>query len=325
MATRADDIIDRRRLRRKLTFWRIAALLVLVAAIGVGLARYGGSVTGAAADHIARIRIEGTITENEELLKRLKDATESERVKGVILTIDSPGGTTAGGEALYEAVRRMAEKKPTVAQVGTLAASAGYMIATATDHIVARQSSIVGSIGVLFQYPDLTGLMDKVGVKLEGVKSSPLKAEPSPFSPTTEEERAMIRNLVMDSYDWFVGLVDERRPLSREEVLAVADGTIFTGRQALARKLVDELGGEETAKAWLTGKGLAAELEVVEWKPRRSSTDWLTGASAADALAGWIGLRHGAEAVLRELGADRIFLDGLVSVWQPAMGRHEAE
>jgi protease-4 len=321
MTTRADDIIDRRRLRRKLTFWRIAALVVVLAVIGVALARFGGDVTGAAADHIARIRIEGTITENEELLKRLKDATESERVKGVILTIDSPGGTTAGGEALYEAVRKMAAAKPTVAQVGTLAASAGYMIASATDHIVARQSSIVGSIGVLFQFPDVTGLMDKIGVRLEGVKSSPLKAEPSPFSPTTEEERAMIRNLVMDSYDWFVGLVDERRPLSREEVLAVADGSIFTGRQALARKLIDELGGEEVAKAWLQGKGVAADLEVVEWKERRSGTDWLLGASATEIVARWLGLPGSAGDLIGELGGDRIFLDGLVSVWQPDLGR----
>src|SRR5690606_8096945 len=130
------------------------------------------------------------------------------------------------------------------------------MIASATDHIVARQSSIVGSIGVLVQYPDVTGLMENIGVKVDGVKSSPLKAEPSPFTPTTEEERAMIRALVMDSYDWFVGLVEDRRPLSRAEVLAVADGSIFTGRQALERKLIDALGGEEQAVAWLATKGV---------------------------------------------------------------------
>ena len=129
-------------------------------------------------------------------------------MKGVILSIDSPGGTTAGGEATFEAVRKVAADKPVVAQVGTLAASAGYMIASAADHIVARQSSIVGSIGVLVQFPDVTGLMDKIGVKLEEVKSSPLKAEPSPFNPTTDEERAMIRSMIMDSYEWFVGLVD---------------------------------------------------------------------------------------------------------------------
>jgi len=321
MPTRADDIIDRRRMRRKLTFWRVAALLVAALAIAAGVAwSFGDTLTGAARDHIARVRIEGTITEDDKLLALLQTVRETDAVKGVILTIDSPGGTTAGGEAIYEEVRRLAEAKPVTAQVGTLAASAGYMIATATDHIVARQSSIVGSIGVLFQYPDITELMGKIGVKLEGVKSSPLKAEPSPFTPTTEEERAMVRALVMDSYDWFVGLVEKRRGMTHAQTLALADGSIFTGRQALERKLVDALGGEETAKEWLHGKGVAAELKVYDWKPRRDS-GWLGASAAMRALAGWLGLPVGSSALLAEVGADRIFLDGLVSVWQPDLGR----
>lgn len=321
MPTRADEIIDRRRLRRKLTFWRVAALLVAAVAIAAGANWfYGDSLASTGRDHIARVKIEGTITEDEKLLRLLRSVRETASVKGVILTIDSPGGTTAGGEAIYEEVRRLAEAKPVAAQVGTLAASAGYMIATAADHIVARQSSIVGSIGVLFQFPDLTGLMDKIGVKLEGVKSSPLKAEPSPFSPTTEEERAMIRALVMDSYDWFVGIVEERRGLSRAETLALADGSIFTGRQGLDRKLVDALGGEEVAKQWLEQKGVAANLDVNEWKPA-SERGWLLGSTAMRTLAGWLGLPADGSALLSGVGADRIFLDGLVSVWQPDLGR----
>jgi len=318
MATRADDIIDRRRLRRKLTFWRVAALLIVALALAAAAWNFWGDRTrGVAANHVARIKIEGTITENEELLERLERARKSATVKGVILSIDSPGGTTAGGEAIFEAVRKLAADKPVVAQVGTLAASAGYMIASATDQIVARQSSIVGSIGVLFQFPDVTGLMDKIGVKLEGVKSSPLKAEPSPFSPTTDEERAMIRALVMDSYDWFVGIVENRRGMTRAEALALADGSIWTGRQALARRLVDRLGGEAEARAWLAEKGVDAALPVVEWKPRNEG-GWLWGASALKGLATALGLPGAGDLLLRELGADRIFLDGLVSVWQPA-------
>ena len=213
-------------------------------------------------------------------------------------------------------MRRLAERKPVVAQVGTLAASAGYMIATASDHIVVRQSSIVGSIGVLVQFPDVTGLMDKIGVKLEGVKSSPLKAEPSPFSPTTEEERAMLRRLIMDSYDWFVSLVEERRPLSRSEVLALADGSIFTGRQALERKLVDALGGEHEAVAWLATKGVDAELDVVEWKP--ANRGGLLGTGSFASLAGsLLGLDRVGPELARQIGMDRMFLDGLLSVWQP--------
>lgn len=317
MANRADDIIDRRRLRRKLTFWRIFGLLALVVAVGAAASYAMRDTLGASASHIAKIKIEGTITEDDELLKRIARVGKNDQVKGVILWINSPGGTTAGGEALYEAVRELSQKKPVVSQVGTLAASAGYMIASAADHVVARQSSIVGSIGVLVQFPDVTGLMETLGVKLEGVKSSPLKAEPSPFSPTTEEERAMIRALVMDSYDWFVGLVEERRGMSRPEVLAVADGSIFTGRQALERNLVDALGGEEKAIEWLGTKGVETDLNVVEWKSAESGS-LLSPLSLARAAGAFFGFDTVGESALRSSGADRLFLDGLLSVWQPA-------
>jgi protease-4 len=314
---RADDLIDRRRLRRKLTFWRIAAFVIAaVALVSASVWMTGGDFAGVQAAHIAKVRVEGTITEDDELLERLDQVRKSSAVKGVILTIDSPGGTTAGGEAIFDAVRKLAADKPVVAQVGTLAASAGYMIASAADHIVARQSSIVGSIGVLVQFPDVTGLMDKLGIKLEEVKSTPLKAEPSPFNPTTEEERAMIRSMILDSYDWFVGLVDERRPMTRSEVVAVADGSIFTGRQALQKKLVDELGGEDKAKAWLAAKGVDGDLEVVEWKA--SSSGWLLSSEAmAGVVARLVGLPDGGAGLIRELGGERLFLDGLLSVWQP--------
>jgi protease IV len=254
MASKADDMIDRRRLRRKLSFWRGAAILVAAAAI-IAAATWMFRDTATAANHIAKIRIEGTITDNRELQRRIQRIGESRAVQGVIVAISSPGGTTTGGEAIFEALRKLSEQKPMVTEVGTLAASAGYMIATASDHIVARQSSIVGSIGVLVQFPDVTGLMENIGVRYEAVKSSPLKAEPSPFTPTTDEEREMLRSLVLDSYDWFVDLVTDRRDLSRQQVLQLADGSIFTGRQALENGLVDALGGEDVAKAWLVEQG----------------------------------------------------------------------
>jgi protease-4 len=317
MTLRADDLIDRRRLRRKLTFWRIAAIAVAALAIVAVAAWFTGAETGTAVDHIARVKIEGTITEDDELIERLEKIRKSERVKGVILTIDSPGGTTVGGESIFEEVRKLAADKPVVAQVGTLAASAGYMIAAAADHIVARKSSIVGSIGVLIQYPDVTGLMDKIGVKLEEVKSSPLKAEPSPFNATTEEERAMVRKLIMDSYDWFVGIVAERRGMSREQVLALADGSIFTGRQALTNKLIDQVGGEDEAVAWLSSRGVDAELKVVDWKKTGRSSDWLFSKALARTVARALGLPEDSISMLDQIGADRLFLDGLVSVWHP--------
>lgn len=317
MAQRADDLIDRRRLRRKLTFWRVAAFgLLALALVALGSWFYGEGFAGDVRDHIAKVKIEGTITENEELVERLEKIRKSPRVKGVILSVDSPGGTTAGGEMIYDEIRKLAAEKPVAAQVGTLAASAGYMIASAADHIVARKSSIVGSIGVLVQFPDVTGLMDKLGVKLEEVKSSPLKAEPSPFNPTTDEERAMVRKLILDSYDWFVGIVAERRAMTRPQVLALADGSIFTGRQALGNKLVDAVGGEDEAVAWLATKGVDANLDVVEWKNSERG-GFLFSRALTRMMGQALGLPDSSVDLLRELGADRLFLDGLVSVWHP--------
>ena len=318
MAMRADDLIDRRRLRRKLTFWRVIAFLVLAAAvIGFSTWIYDGKFTGRSLDHIAKVRIEGTITEDEELIKRLETIRKSPQVKGVILSIDSPGGTTVGGESIFEEVRKVAGDKPVVAEVGTLAASAGYMIATAADHIVARKTSIVGSIGVLIEYPDVSGLMDKIGVKLEAVKSSPLKASPSPFTPTTDDERAMVRKLILDSYDWFVGIVADRRKMTHEQALALADGSIFTGRQGLANHLVDAVGGEQEAIDWLTTKGVDGKLTVIEWKDTDRRGSFLFSQSMAKMVAKALGLPDAGGDVIHELGADRLFLDGLVSVWHP--------
>ncbi|MEN5296922.1 signal peptide peptidase SppA [Brucella sp. TWI559] len=314
MAHDAEALIERRKLRRKLTIWRVAFLLLLAALIA-GIASYSMRGPNFATPHVAKVRIEGTIFENEELLKRLNKIANDDAVKGVILILDSPGGTTVGGESIYEAVRKIAEKKPVVTQVGTLAASAGYMIASASDHIIARQTSIVGSIGVLFQYPDLSKLLDTVGVKVEAIKSSPLKAEPNYFSPASEEAKAMIRNMIMDSYDWFVGIVQERRSFTHEEALALANGAVFTGRQAVQNKLIDGLGGEEEAVAWLDSKGVSKDLPKLEWKPESSDTGFSLRDLIIHAGARLLGVPQQADGLLKEIANDRIFLDGLLSVW----------
>ena len=181
--------------------------------------------------------------------------------------INSPGGTTAGSEQLYDALVRLKAKKPLVVVVEGLAASGGYITAIASDHIVAQQSSLVGSIGVLFQYPNFTELLKTVGVKVEEVKSSPLKAAPNGFEPTSPEARAALDALVKDSYAWFRGLVKERRGMDDALLEKVADGRVFTGRQAVDLKLVDQLGDEKTAVAWLVAeKKVKADLPVRDYK-----------------------------------------------------------
>ena len=312
MAGTIDDIIDRRALRRKVSFWRIIALAIAALAI-IGVASVGMREFGAGAgEHIARIPIDGTILNDRDLVQRIVDASEDENVKAMIIAIDSPGGTTVGGEVLHEAVIKAKAKKPVVAEVATMAASAGYMIAAATDHIVARESSLVGSIGVLVQIPNVSGLMQKIGVSVDEVKSSPLKAEPSALNPTTPAELAMLNRMIRDSYNWFVDLVVKDRKMTRTEVLALADGSIFTGRQAKANKLVDSLGGETEVRAYLKTRKIADDLDILDYDPPAEEPFGIFGS-----IAHSLGIAPAfMDQFMRATGGDALFLDGLVSVWQ---------
>jgi protease-4 len=243
---------------------------------------------------------------------------DSSLVSGVVVSINSPGGTTTGSEELYRNIRRLSEKKPVVTFVDGTAASGGYITAIASDYIVARETSLVGSIGVLFQYPDLSGLLGNVGVKMEAIKSAPLKAEPNPFTPTSPEARAATQLVVNDTYDWFKALVRERRRLSESELAAASTGQVFSGRQGMPMKLVDRLGSERDAVAWLeTEKGVARDLPIRDWKPR-SDRDFSIFAMAATAVD-LLGFERAAEA-LRRTGAhvEAAQLDGLLVVWQPS-------
>ena len=211
MSLDSDVIVDRRRMRRKLTFWRVLAAVVAIAAIaavGLVLSPRGRSAFTSAGS-IARVNIEGLIRSDRdrvEALERLEDS----RAAAVVVHINSPGGTTAGSEQLYDSLMRLKAKKPLVVVVEGLAASGGYIAAIAADHIVAQQSSLVGSIGVLFQYPNFTDLLKTIGVKVEEVKSTPLKAAPNGFEPTSPEARAALDSLVKDSYAWFRWLLKDR-------------------------------------------------------------------------------------------------------------------
>jgi protease IV len=322
MTMTTDQIMDRRRLRRKLSFWRIASFIVLAALI-LALAGLSGAferLSKRGSEQIARVDISGFIADDRKMVELFKDLGEKDNVKAVVLDISSPGGSTVGGEALYEAVRGLAQKKPVVTTVGTLAASAGYMIACAADHIVARRSSLVGSIGVFIQYGDVVPLLDKVGVNMQIARSSPLKGEPSPFTPSTEEAKRMLERVVDDSYEWFVGLVADRRDMNEARARQLADGSVYTGSQGVANGLVDEIGDEETARKWLVSeRGISDDLELIEWKPNKAEGTRISLFSATRAeMLRLIGAAFGLEleSELREMFEKRLFLDGLTSLMQ---------
>lgn len=317
----ADLIADRRRMRRRLTLWRVLGVLgAIIGVVGIGYAFGGRQAISIGGDHVARVKIEGLITGDDRTLRLIRDVRESSAVKAVILQVDSPGGTVSGSEALFIAIRRLAAEKPTAAVVGGLAASGGYIAAAAADRIVAQQTSLVGSIGVLFQFPNVTRLLDTVGVNVESIKSSPLKAAPSGYEPTSPEARAALEVVVKDHYDWFRDLVRDRRRLNDAELALVADGRVHTGRQGLERKLVDALGGERQAVEWLESeRKVARSLPIREWK-RRSDSDAFGLWSASSRLAAAAGLAPLAALLSRagsiEPGAR---LDGALALWQPAL------
>ena len=323
MSLDSDIIVDRRRIRRKLTFWRVAAAVIAIAAIaGFALVVTPGARGSlASAGSIARVHIDGLIRSDADRVEAL-ERLENSRAAAVIVHINSPGGTTAGSEQLYDSLTRLKAKKPLVVVVEGLAASGGYITAIAADHIIAQQSSLVGSIGVLFQYPNVADLLKTIGVKVEEVKSSPLKAAPNGFEPTSPEARAALDALVKDSFAWFKGLVKERRGMDDAQLDKVADGRVFTGRQAVDLKLIDQLGDETTAVAWLVEqKGVKKGLPVRDFRlhPRLSDFSFLRTAAAVTLEAlGLSSIAHQLEGTGVAQAVDRLGMDGMLALWQPA-------
>jgi protease IV len=324
MSFDADTIVDRRRLRRKLTFWRIFAVLFAictVVAVGVALRAPGtGLLRGDVGSSIARVTITGLIRNDQERTEALERLGKS-RAPAVIVHINSPGGTTSGSEQLHDSLLRLKALKPTVVVIDGLAASGGYIASIAADHIVAQETSLVGSIGVLFQYPNVADLLKTIGIKVEEIKSSPLKAAPNGFEPTSPEARAAIEAIVADSYTWFRDLVKARRHLDDATLARVADGRVFTGRQAVPLKLVDELGDERAAIAWLAKeKNIDSKTPVRDYKLRDRLSDLPFLHTAAIAVLDAAGLGTLARRI-EEWGAvqavERLNLDGLLALWHP--------
>ncbi|MFZ5677900.1 MAG: signal peptide peptidase SppA [Pseudomonadota bacterium] len=315
MASEAELIIDRRRLKRRLTFWRVASVLLFIGAVLALAAASGGFDFEKRTDHIARVWVTGLITGDQPTLDLLEEIAKADNVKGLILRIDSPGGTTAGSEAIYEAVRKIAKDKPVAAVMDTVAASGGYITAIAADHIVARGNTITGSIGVIFQWAEFSKLLETVGVQMQEIKSGDLKAEPSPFKPLSEKAREVSTLMVQDSFAWFTGLVAERRKLPLDKVKILSDGRVYTGRQAVTEKLIDELGGEEKAIDWMKKeKKLSDGIEVKDWAiPSEDKGLFGLGLRMTSGALKALGLPDLAkQAQLQKL-------DGLVSVWHPSL------
>ncbi|CCQ72602.1 Putative peptidase S49 family; putative signal peptide peptidase SppA [Magnetospira sp. QH-2] len=304
----SDALLLIRRLKRQLTVWRLGGVALLALLLIVLLAD-GIEDVGDEEDTVARLTITGVILDDPWRSRTLRKVMEKEHIKALLVHIDSPGGTVVGSESLYRVLMDVAEEKPVVAIMGQVAASGGYMTALGTDRIYAQAGTITGSIGVILQTTDMTGLMDMIGLKPESIKSSPLKAQPNPLEPLTPEARAATKAVVLDMYDMFVDMVADRRKLEDDKARTLADGRIYTGRQALENGLIDALGDETDARDWLAEEHeIDLDWPVAEIKIDRPKTRWQR----------LIGETMGKVLFSEEL-TRRLSLDGLLALWHPSL------
>ena len=302
MSLEGDYFLDRRKLKRKLLSWRILAILSLAI---VAISFFVDTKTLSSVEHIARLKVSGIIVDDLDRELVLRDLKADDNVVALIVRIDSPGGTVVGGQSLYNQLKDLSEDKPVVAVMGSTATSAGYMVALGADHVIAREGSLTGSIGVLLQTADVTELLKRLGIKSEAIKSGSLKAQPNPLETTTPEARQAIKRVVMDMHSMFVDMVVERRKIPIDDARVLGDGRVYTGRQALANGLIDGIGSEIEALDWLTNKakipkGLLVKDVIIE----RTGHNWR-------ALIGKI--------IGKLEFSDRLRLDGLISLWHPEL------
>lgn len=296
--------LERRIARRRLLLWRILATLGLSLAVLAGLYAYDPALLRAQ-DHVARVRLEGVMLGDGGVEELIEQVRTTPHAKALVLYIDSPGGGTFQGESIYVHLRRLAEEKPVVAVIGPLGASAAYMAAVAADHVLARENSITGSIGVIFETAEASDLMKKIGVNAEAITSGPLKDTPSVTKPLSEQGRQYLQGLVNETHAWFVSLVAERRELDRDEVVKLADGRIYLGAQAAELGLIDAIGGEIEAMRWL-----AENRNIPESLPIQDYTESPYGEGI------WGATESLLRTLTRAIHAAIPARDGLVSIWR---------
>jgi len=307
MSYETDQLIDRRRLKRSLVFWRVVAVIAIAAAALAGYARFGGIGGHVDGAYVAHVAVEGLIFRDDELIDQIRSVSDDNDAMALFVTIDSPGGGFLASESIFNALRDVsASGKPVVAVIGDTGASGGYMAALGADRIYASRGTVTGSIGVIMETANVVGLLDKLGIKPEIVKSGPLKAQPNPTEPFSDEARANIQGVIDDLHSVFVDMVIERRHMSEARALQVSDGRIFTGGQAYGAGLIDAIGTIEDARDWLgETHEISADLPMHDVTPVDEFEE----------------LREMMGSVLgKALFSEGLTLDGVLALWHPSTG-----
>ena len=280
-----DQLLDRIQLKKQVNYWRIISIMLLLLIIVAFLddSPLSNKLQVTENSYIARISVNGTILQDLRRMQNIENLAKNSAVKGVVLHINSPGGTVVGGQSMYMAIKKLAAAKPVAVVMGDMATSAGYMMALGGHYIVAYDCSVTGSIGVLSESFDVTDLAERIGIKFHHFKSSNVKGGPSPTEPLTPEMRQSMQDLIEDIYTMFVAVVAKERKLPRADVMKIADGRAYTGRQALTLKLIDALGNEDTAVQWMCSKHeLPSDIKVLDYRidPHESRLDQILNATA---------------------------------------------
>ena len=304
MSLDTDLLLDRRRLKRRLSLWRAIAVLAVIGALASIADIASPTGLGAGRDHVARLTVQGLITDDRRVVEALDRAAREGNVRGLIIAIDSGGGTVAGGEALHNAIARFADRKPVIAVMSGTAASAAYMAALPAHRILARESTLTGSIGVLLQTFNISELMERLGVRQQVLASGTLKGQPNLFQPLTEEARAALAGVIADLHGQFVRMVAAGRRMEEARVRELATGRVFTGREAVTLGLIDAIGAEREARAWL-----AAERAIPAETPVR---DLDIGSAAERLLSRTLGT------LIKSLISDWLGVDAPLALWQPS-------
>lgn len=303
-----DTILALRRLRRHLTVWRLLAVAAFALAIFMTVrGETGGFSSG---PHVAAVEVEGIILKDPDMLAMFEEIGDDPDVVALIVNISSPGGTFGGGEAFFKVLRKISGTKPVVAIMGDMATSGAYMTAIAADRIYASRGTITGSIGVIMQSANITGLLDKLGIEPEIIKSGPSKAVPNPMEDLTLNSRAQLQDIIDELQGMFLQMVSDRRGQSVEELRAIiGDGRIMTGTTAAKAGLIDEVGDENDARLWLqTTHEVSTDLPVIEWAIQDPIAWWReAGASLSTVIFG------------KSLLSERLTLDGILALWHPSL------
>lgn len=308
MALNADMLLERIHLKTQARRWRLVALVVAILAAIVVFQEFGKS-NGIALmrDHIARVTLDEVIFDEQERIDLLHEIAEDNTVKAVILRVDTPGGTTVGSEEVFLKLREISKTKPVGATLRSIATSGGYMAAVGADYIVAREGTLTGSIGVIMQSAEMTELAEKIGIEPVVVRSGDLKASPTPLEKMRPEVRTMLEDIINDFYQYFIGVVKERRSLNDEQLAFIADGRVVSARQALNLNLIDKIGGENEVLIWLKDKHkVDSKLEIRDYEVAKDENPLKEF------------LESSVEGTIFEnLGTAS--LDGLVSIWHPTI------